>query len=101
MGEADSARVDAAALRVAARQYDAVADTLEGAVRTHLHGLAFDGAGAGRAHVASGRALRAAVDRLADQLGEWSRASVEIAAALRASTDRYADADAYAARTLG
>jgi uncharacterized protein YukE len=45
--------------------------------------------------------LRAAVDHVADQLGQWSRAAAEIAAALRASADRYAEADANAAGRLG
>jgi len=69
-------------------------------VRAQLN-LEFDGAGAGRMHVARGDALRAAVDRVVDQLRQWSRASREIAAVLRASADRYTEADARAAQRLG
>ena len=60
MGEPDVARVDVAAVLAAARQYDAAADIVDSAVRTHLTGLAFDGAAAGRVHVAHGDALRVA-----------------------------------------
>jgi Excreted virulence factor EspC, type VII ESX diderm len=101
MGEPDVARVDVAALIGVARQYDAVADIVDGAVRSHLTGLAFDGAVAGRMHVARGDALRCAVDNVVNQLRQWSRASAEIAAALRVSADRYAEADAHAARRVG
>ncbi|KUI16832.1 hypothetical protein AU193_21805 [Mycobacterium sp. GA-1285] len=97
----DTSRVDAAALSSVARQYQAVADTVDAAVRTHLSGLAFDGAGAGRAYVAGGDAVRSAVDDMVNQLREWSRASAEIAGALRASVDRYAEADARAAERMG
>ena len=101
MGQPEFARVDVAALHAVGRQYEAVADMVDGAVRRHLTGLVFDGAVAGRAHAARGDALRAAVDHVADQLRQWSRAAAEIAAALRASADRYAEADAGAARRLG
>jgi hypothetical protein len=101
MGQPDVARVDVAALHAVARQYDAAAAVVEGAVRMHLSGLMFDGAVAGRAHGARGDAVRAAVDRDVDQLRQWSRAATEIAATLRASADRYAEADAGAARRLG
>jgi len=101
MGQPEVARVDVAALHAVARQYDAAADIVEGAVRTHLSGLVFGGAAAGRVHVARGDALRAAIDHVVDQLRQWSRAAAEIAAALRASADRYAEADAGAARRLG
>jgi hypothetical protein len=101
MGQPDVARVDVAALHVVASQYEAAADIVDAAVRTHLTGLVFDGATAGRAHVARGDALRAAVDHVVDQLRQWSRAAAEIAAALRASADRYAEADANAASRVG
>jgi Excreted virulence factor EspC, type VII ESX diderm len=101
MGQADVARVDVAALIGVARQYETVADIVDGAVRSHLTGLSFDGAAAGRMHIARGDALRSAVDHVVDSLRQWSRASAEIAAALRASADRYADADTYAARRVG
>ena len=101
MGQPDVARVDVAALHAVARQYEVAADIVDAAVRTHLTGLAFDGATAGRAHVARGDALRTAVDHVVDQLRQWSRAAAEIAAALRASADRYAEADAHAASRVG
>jgi Excreted virulence factor EspC, type VII ESX diderm len=101
VGEIDAARVDVPAVLGVARQYQAVADIVESAARTHLTGLAFDGAAAGRAYVDRGDALRASVDHIANQLRGWGRASVEIAATLRASADRYADADSHAARRLG
>ena len=101
MGQPDVARVDVAALNAVARQYEAAADIVDGAVRTHLTGLAFGGAVAGRAHVARGEALHAAVDHVVDQLRQWSRAAAEIAAALRVAADRYAEADARAARRVG
>ncbi|HYZ67307.1 MAG TPA: type VII secretion target [Mycobacterium sp.] len=101
MGQSEVARVDVAALHDVARRYETVADIVEGAVRTHLTGLMFDGAAAGRVHTARGDALRVAVDHVVDQLRQWSRAAAEIAAALRASADRYAEADASAARRVG
>jgi len=101
MRQAEAARVDVAALHAVARQYEAVADIVDGAVRTHLSGLVFDGAVAGRAHAARGDGLRTAVDHGVDQLRQWSRAAAEIAAALRASADRYAEADVSAARRVG
>jgi hypothetical protein len=101
MGQPDVARVDVAAVHAIARQYEAAADIVEGAVRTHLSGLVFDGAVAGRMHVARGDGLRTAVDQVVGQLRQWSRAAAEIAAALRASADRYAEADARAARRVG
>ena len=101
MRQAEAARVDVAALHAVARQYEAVADIVDGVVRTHLSGLVFDGAAAGCAHVARGDGLRMAVDNVVDQLRQWSRAAAEIAAALRASADRYAEADVSAARRVG
>ena len=101
MGEPHAARVDVAAMRDIARQYDTAAEIVDAVVRTHLAGLAFDGASAGRLHAARGDALRTAVDRVVDDLREWSRAAAEIASALRVSADRYADADARAARRVG
>jgi Excreted virulence factor EspC, type VII ESX diderm len=101
MGQADVAHVDVAALIGVARQYETVADIVDGAVRSHLTGLAFDGAAAGRMHVARGDELRSVVDQVVDSLRQWSRASAEIAAVLRTSADRYAEADADAARRVG
>jgi len=101
MGETDTAHVDVAGLLGMARQYQAAADSIDAAVRTHLTGFEFDGASAGRAYVARGDAVRAGVDNVAAQLRLWSRASAEIAAVLRGSADRYADADARAGRRVG
>jgi hypothetical protein len=101
MGQPEIARVDVAALHAVARQYEAAADIVDGTVRTHLTGLAFDGAAAGRVHTARGDALRTSVDHVVDQLRQWSRAAAEIAAVLHVSADRYAEADARAARRVG
>ncbi|OBG11884.1 hypothetical protein A5765_16400 [Mycolicibacterium celeriflavum] len=101
MGATDASRVDVAALLSIASQYELVADTVDGAVRTHLSDLVFDGARAGRSYVAHGDAVRAAVEDVVNQLRRWSRAVAEIAAALRVSADRYAEADERAARRVG
>lgn len=101
MGETDATRVDVAALLSVARQYQAVAESLDAAVRTHLTGMLFDGAVAGRAYTGQGDAVRTGVDEVVNQLRQWSRAAAEIAATMRASADRYADADARAARRVG
>ncbi|WP_326547833.1 type VII secretion target [Mycolicibacterium sp. ND9-15] len=101
MGEADASRVDVAALLSVAREYQVAADIVDAAIRTHLSGLAFDGARAGRAYVAHGEAVRSAVEDIVNQMRRWSRASAEIAVALRVSANRYAEADAHAAGRLG
>lgn len=101
MGEPELARVDVAALLGVAREYETVAEIVDNAVRTHLSGLVFDGATAGRMHVARGDALRGAVDDIVGQLQNWSRAANEIASTLRTSADRYVDADSRAARRVG
>ena len=85
----------------AARQYNAAADIVDTAIRTHLTGLRFDGAVAGRMHAAHGDALRIAIDDMVDRLHEWARASTEIAAELRACADSYVDVDARGARRIG
>lgn len=84
-----------------ARQYDTASDIVDAAVRTHLTGLRFDGAVAGRVHAAQGDALRRAVDDLAHRLQQWARAGAEIAAELRSCADRYVDVDARGARRIG
>jgi uncharacterized protein YukE len=89
--------VDAAALRAIANRFDATAETIDTAVRARLGHLAFDGASAGRAHVAGGDALRRALDRWSGALTQWSRASAEIATALRAGADSYTEAELRAA----
>ena len=101
MGELDISGVDVAAVLDAARQYDAAADIVDTAIRTHLTGLRFDGAVAGRVHTAQGDALRIAVDDVVDRLHQWARAATEIAAELRSCADRYVDLDARGARRIG
>lgn len=97
----ETARVDVAAVRDVADEFDASAGDLDDALRAHLFGLGFAGATAGRAYVARGDAVHASLDRLADELTAWSRASAEIAAALRASADRYERSDERAGARLG
>ena len=101
MGQADVTRVDVPVLLDVARQYQVIADIVDGTVRTHLNSLTFGGAYAGRAYVGHGDAVRECLDRVADQLLVWSRASAEIAAALRASADSYLDADMRAGERVG
>ncbi len=101
MGEPDAARVDIAAVLSAARQYEAAADIVDTAIRTHLGGLRFDGAVAGRMHAAQGDALRLAIDDVVDRLHQWVRASIEIAAELRSCADRYVDVDVRGAQRIG
>ena len=94
-------RVDTAAVRAAAQRFDAAAEILDNALRTHLTGLSFGGSTAGRAHTARGEAVGTALRRLCGELVQWSRAAEEIGAALRAGADRYADAETRAAAVLG
>jgi Excreted virulence factor EspC, type VII ESX diderm len=101
MGEPHVTRVDIAAVRAVAHEFDTAAELLDNAVSTHLARLAFDGATAGRDHIARGDALRGALDRLSGELLEWSRAAAEIAAALQAGADRYADAELHSAARVG
>jgi Excreted virulence factor EspC, type VII ESX diderm len=101
VGESDVARVDFAAVLDAAGQYDAAADIVDTAIRTHLTGLRFDGAVAGRMHTANGDGLRLAIDDVVDRLHQWARAAAEIAAELRACADRYVDVDIRGSRRLG
>jgi Excreted virulence factor EspC, type VII ESX diderm len=101
MGEPDVASVDVVAVLGAARQYDTAADIVDTALRTHLTGLRFDGAAAGRMHTARGDTLRSAVDDVVARLHSWSRAATEIAAELRACADRYVEAEARGARRMG
>ena len=101
VGEPDTARVDVATVLDAARQYDAASDIVDAAIRTHLTGLRFDGAVAGRIHTAQGDALRLALNDLEHRLHEWARAAAEIAAELRSCADRYGDVDHRSARRIG
>ncbi len=101
MGIAGAARVDTAAVRAIAREYETVAAILDATVRTHLSGLGFGGATAGRAHVAHGDALRGKLFDVITGLRQWSRAAEEIAAALQGSVERYQSGDAAAADRVG
>ena len=94
-------RVDTAAVYAAAQRFDAAAELLDSALRTHLAGLGFGGSTAGRAHIARGEALSAALRTLGGELVHWSRAAEEIGAALRAGADRYVDAETNAVGVLG
>ncbi|MCV7257793.1 type VII secretion target [Mycobacterium shimoidei] len=100
MGQADSAWIDVTAVRTVANRFDDTAEIVSAANR-QLARLAFDGATAGRAHVAAGDALRTALSRLTDELTQWARACAEIAVALRSGADRYADADRRGAARIG
>jgi uncharacterized protein YukE len=93
--------VDVAAVHAVANRFDDATHLIDGAVRTHLERLAFDGATAGRAYIGHGDALRLALHRLSGELAQWARATAEIAAALRAGADRYAEADQRAAVGIG
>lgn len=97
----DASRVDIAALLSIADRYQGVGDLVGDAVRMHLGDLKFDGAGAGRAYIAHGDAVRSAVGEVVSLLWRWSRACSEIAAALRVSADRYAETDVRAGRRMG
>ena len=101
MGEIEFAHVDVGAVLGIAGRCDSIADVVDGVARGRLGRLAFDGALAGRDHVARGDAVRHAVDDVGDQTRAWARAMREIAAALRASADRYVDVDARGAVRLG
>ena len=101
MGEPNAAHVDTAALLSIASRYDAAGDLLGTAVRMHLAQLAFDGATAGRAHIAAGDAVCRVVEDMMVRLQQWSRAATEIASMLRLCADRYVDADARASGRLG
>lgn len=90
-------RIDIAAVHAVADRISAAAELVEAAISQHLAGLAFGGAGAGRAHTARGDAVRAGLGRLVAELAQWSRAADEIAVALRAGGDRYSDAELRAA----
>jgi len=101
MGEFDRASVDADALRAAAHGYDTVAETIDTVIRTTLCRPVFDGASAGRRHVAHGNVIRGALDDLTGAMRQWATAADEIAHLLRASAGRYAVADAHAASRVG
>lgn len=90
--------VDAAAVRAVAERFNTAADLIDAAVHTRL---SFDGAAAGRAHIAEGDALRRTLDRWTVEFARWSRATAEIAAVLRSGAQRYTDAELRTADRLG
>jgi len=94
------ARVDVAALVAVAGHYEAAADAVDTAVRTHLSALTFDGAVAGRAYGARGDALRNAIDDVVSSLRTWAVAATGIAGQMRAAAQSYTEADARAASRL-
>ena len=96
-----STGVDVGALRAVAGEYERAADIVGRAVRDQLQQLRFGGSTAGRAYVAHGEALQAALRELTASVSEWSRAAGEIASALEVSADRYVDADGRAAGRVG
>jgi hypothetical protein len=96
----DRTGIDVAAVHRVADQLRAAAELIDRTVCDHLAALAFSGATAGRAYTARGDALRAELERLAEQLSQWSRASVAIAVALRSGAERYVDAELYAAARI-
>ena len=89
---------DVAELRTVADRFDQVAELAEQAARMRL---AFDGAGAGRAHAAWGDGLRSVLGELIADLALWSRAAAEIGACLRSGAQRYVDAEHAAAAGIG
>ena len=101
MATTGSARVDTAAVRAIAREYDAASAIVDAAVRTRFAELGFGAASAGRAYVAQGAAVRAALHDVEAALVQWARAATEIAVALRSAADRYSDAEAHAAGRVG
>ena len=92
--------VDTALVRAAAARIDTAADLLQEAVDTHLRALRFDGSAAGRAHVADGDAVCAALQATVADAARWARAARELARALRAGADMHAGAETAAARTM-
>ncbi|CDO28034.1 type VII secretion target [Mycolicibacterium porcinum] len=98
MGDVTAARVDAEAVLQVARQYGAAAEIIESTAQVWLR---FDGATAGREHIASGDSLSTALDDRIASLRQWARAAGEVAAVLRGTTDRYLAADAGAAARVG
>lgn len=92
-------RVDVAALRAAADQFDSIAQLLADAIARTRAG--FGGGCAGRAHVADGDAVARGVDRRAGDLAQWLRAAQEIAVGLRDASTRHLDAAQLAGSRIG
>lgn len=79
--------MDPEALPVAAARFDAAADILLTALRTHLAQLA-----GSRAHPA--------VEQLVAEVARWESAARDVAAALRDVADRYTESEARGAAAL-
>ena len=99
MGYIDAARVDVAALLIAAHRYDTAAGLIDDVVRRCS--LRFGGAGAGRDYADCGDEVRGAVVGTVGQLRIWAAANREIASGLRVSAADYAEIDTRAARRIG
>lgn len=82
---------DPAAVRAAAARLQVLADAAEAHIRRAR--LSFGPAGAGRAHVGAGQALRESFDPTAASLRAWARAVAEIAAGLSSGAARYRAGD--------
>lgn len=80
-------------MRAVAQRFDVAADMLDGVARSQLGGMRFDGAVAGRRHIASGDAVNDAVAQLGAAVVQWSRAAAEIAETLRYAAASFAAAE--------
>lgn len=76
--------VDPLALPIAAARFDAAADILLAALRTHLAGV--------RSHPA--------VEDLVAEVTRWEAAARDVAAALRTAAGRYTESEAHGAAEL-
>ena len=79
--------MDPQALPLAAARFDAAAEILLTALRTHL------------AHLAESRS-HPAVAELVSEVARWESAARDVAAALRAAADRYTESEARGAAAL-
>lgn len=86
--------VDPEALRAAARRIDSASELLLAAVHQHLGALQSGGASRFESP------LRTALDRLAEQMLEWSHAARELAEALWVGAERHSAADMHAAGVI-
>lgn len=92
--------VDPVALRAAAQRMDAAADIAIAILASQLDDLQFDGATAGRAHIAAGGSVRTGVDLVVADMVRWAGVARETSAALRAGADLYADVESRAVADL-
>ena len=88
MGSTPGLFVDPAALRAAARTFEATAGAVADVGRLRL---GFGAAVAGRGYASDGALLRGALDPLAEDLRAWARSATEVAAELRFSAERYVE----------